>query len=52
MKGWLTGLILGVSLTLNVVGGITLYSAGLALAEKDKKLEALNEQIHGISSEK
>lgn len=52
MKGWLAGLVLGASLTLNIVGGIALYSAGVALAEKDKKLEALNGQIHGESSEK
>lgn len=52
MKDWLAGLILGASLTLNIVSGITLYNAGLALVEKDKKLEALNEQIHGNSSEK
>lgn len=51
MKGWLTGLILGASLTLNIVSGVALYSAGLALAEKDKKLEALNGQIHDDSSE-
>lgn len=52
MKGWLAGLVLGASLTLNVVGGIALYSAGLVLREKDKKLEALNEQVHGDSIEK